>query len=103
MFAVSNANTVDRAAEETRQQIVDLMQDFTVETTPGSAAKIADYRDHLRPGDRVAVTFLPGSDFADTVATAKRLREEGFLGQILVDEGHRQEAVLGGKEARARS
>ena len=78
MFAVSNANTVDRAAEETRRQIVDLMQDFTVETTPGSAAKIADYRDHLRPGGRVAVTFLPGSDFADTVATAKRLREEGF-------------------------
>ena len=78
MFAVSNANTVDRAAEETRRQIVDLMQDFTVETTPGSAAKIADYRDHLRPGARVAVTFLPGSDFADTVATATRLREEGF-------------------------
>jgi methylenetetrahydrofolate reductase (NADPH) len=55
-----------------------MVRDFTIETTPGSAAKIADYRDHLRPATKVAVTFLPGSDFADTVATAKRLQDEGF-------------------------
>ncbi|NIA68933.1 metFprotein [Pelagibius litoralis] len=78
MFAVSKADAVDTAAEETRQQIIDLLQGFTIETTPGSAAKIPDYREHLRPGARVAVTFLPGSDFADTVATARRLRQEGF-------------------------
>lgn len=78
MYAVSKAMPLDATADETKQQIVDLVQDFTVETTPGSAAKIPDYRDHLRPGTRVAVTFLPGSDFADTVATAKRLQEEGF-------------------------
>ncbi len=78
MYAVSNAEPVDRAAEQAKQQVLDLVRDFTIETTPGSAAKIADYREHLRPGTRVAVTFLPGSDFADTVATAKRLQEEGF-------------------------
>ena len=78
MFAVSKADAVDLAAEETRHQIIDLMQDFTIETTPGSAAKIADYREHLRPGTRVAVTFLPGSDFADTLTTAQRLKAEGF-------------------------
>ncbi len=54
MFAVSKADTVDPVVEETRQQIIDLVQDFTIETTPGSAAKIADYRDHLRPGTRIA-------------------------------------------------
>ncbi|WP_205944544.1 methylenetetrahydrofolate reductase [Pelagibius litoralis] len=75
---MSKADAVDTAAEETRQQIIDLLQGFTIETTPGSAAKIPDYREHLRPGARVAVTFLPGSDFADTVATARRLRQEGF-------------------------
>src|SRR3546814_16807753 len=69
---------LDVTAEQTRQQILDLVEGFTVETTPGSAAKIPDYREHLRPGARVAVTFLPGSAFADTVATAKRLQEEGF-------------------------
>jgi len=63
---------------DTRQSIIDLMKDYTIETTPGSAAKIPDYREHLRPGTKVAVTFLPGSDFADTVATVKRLRQEGF-------------------------
>lgn len=62
----------------TKQQIIDFMTDFTVETTPGSAAKTPDYREHLRPGCKIAVTFLPGSDFNDTVATSRRLKEEGF-------------------------
>ena len=62
-----------------KSQIVDFMQGFTIETTPGSAAKIPDYREHLRPGTVVSVTFLPGSDFKDTVATSKRLKEEGFV------------------------
>ena len=62
-----------------KQQIVDFMTGFTAETTPGSAAKIADYREHLRPGTAVYITFLPGSDFDDTIAVAKRLKAEGFL------------------------
>ncbi len=61
-----------------KQQVVDFMSDFTIETTPGSAAKIPDYREHLRPGCAIAVTFLPGSDYRDTISTAKRLRSEGF-------------------------
>ena len=61
-----------------KQQVVDFMSDFTIETTPGSAAKIPDYRVHLRPGCAIAVTFLPGSDYRDTISTCKRLREEGF-------------------------
>jgi 5,10-methylenetetrahydrofolate reductase len=78
MYAVSKAVPLDETPEQTRQQILDLVEGFTVETTPGSAAKIPDYREHLRPGARVAVTFLPGSDFADTIATARRLQDEGF-------------------------
>ncbi len=66
------------AGERIRQQIVELVRGFSIETTPGSASKIADYRLHLRPGTEVSVTFLPGSDYRDTVATAKRLRAEGF-------------------------
>jgi methylenetetrahydrofolate reductase (NADPH) len=61
------------------QQIVDFMTGFTAETTPGSAAKTPDYRDHLRPGTVVYITFLAGSDFDDTIAVAKRLKNEGFL------------------------
>jgi len=64
--------------DDLKRQIVDLVGNFSIETTPGSALKISDYRDHLRPGITVAVTFLPGSDFADTITTARRLKEEGF-------------------------
>ena len=60
------------------QQIADLVSGFTIETTPGTAAKVASYREHLVPGTTVAVTFLPGSDFADTIRTARRLKDEGF-------------------------
>ncbi|MBB3064390.1 methylenetetrahydrofolate reductase [Limibacillus halophilus] len=59
--------------------IADFLTDFTIETTPGSAAKIPDYREHLREGTKVAVTFLPGSDFADTVKTSKKLKDEGMV------------------------
>jgi methylenetetrahydrofolate reductase (NADPH) len=67
------------AIGDTARQVVDFMTGFTVETTPGSSAKTKDYREMLRPGTTVAVTFLPGSDFADTIATAKRLKDEGFV------------------------
>ena len=66
------------AGPPVRQWIIDLLSGFTTETTPGAAGKIADYRAHLRPGATVSVTFLPGSDFADTVAVATRLRREGL-------------------------
>ncbi len=79
--AVTTRSTAPAAASEAdirRQQIIDFLEGFTIETTPGSTAKIPDYREHLRPGTTVSVTFLPGSDFADTVATARRLKDEGF-------------------------
>ena len=80
------AHNLERAEEyrtpqrmsDPKQQIIDFVQGFSIETTPGSAQKIPDYREHLRPGTDVAVTFLPGSDFGDTIGTVRRLREEGF-------------------------
>ena len=79
------SSTAESASAPTRNiptdrkgQIVEFMRNFSIETTPGSAAKINDYREHLVPDTKVAVTFLPGSDYRDTVATAARLRREGF-------------------------
>jgi len=63
----------------TEQNIQKLLTGFTAETTPGAASKIPDFREHLRPGTVVYITFLPGSDFNDTVAVATRLRNEGFI------------------------
>jgi len=78
LAATRGSGPVADSAALLKQQIVDFVAGFSVETTPGAAAKTPDYRELLRPGTLVAVTFLPGSDFADTVATAKRLRDEGF-------------------------
>ncbi|MEK0416993.1 MAG: hypothetical protein RI949_999 [Pseudomonadota bacterium] len=66
------------AQRDTRQEIRQFMEGFTLETTPGSAAKIENFRDHVRAQTPVYITFLPGSDFADTIAVAKRLRAEGL-------------------------
>lgn len=59
--------------------IQQFMHGFSAETTPGSAAKIPDFREHLREGAVVYITCLPGADYNDTVAVAKRLRGEGFI------------------------
>jgi methylenetetrahydrofolate reductase (NADPH) len=61
-----------------RQDVIDFMSGFTLETTPGSAAKIADFNECVRPETPVYITFLPGSDFDATIALATRLRREGF-------------------------
>ena len=59
-----------------RQDIVDFMSDFSLETTPNSAAKIASFSECVRPQTPVYITFLPGSDFDATIALATRLRRE---------------------------
>lgn len=58
--------------------ISDLMNGFTVEVTPKGALKIEDFRTHLQVGTRVYVTSLPGTDFNETLATCKRLHEQGM-------------------------
>ncbi len=62
----------------TRQQIASLLSDYSVEVTPASAARVADFAAHVPAGTTVNVTFLPGSDFADTISVCARLRREGF-------------------------
>lgn len=64
--------------DDLKDAIAALMADFSVETTPGAADKIPDYRAHLEPGTRVFVTFLAGSDFEHTMRTAVRLAREGM-------------------------
>ncbi len=76
--ATATATYRAQAPRARSEQIVDFMANYSIETTPGGAAKIDDFRDHLPVGTKVAVTFLPGSDWRDTVATAKRLRNEGM-------------------------
>jgi len=66
------------ADDAVRDQIQTFIGDFTAETTPFSAAKIDNFAEVLRPDTTVFVTFLPGTDYADTVSVCKRLRDEGM-------------------------
>lgn len=77
MRVLGNSHPLGEAAG-IETSVADFMRGFSVETTPGTADKIPDYRVHLAPGTRVFITFLPGSDFDATIATATRLRGEGF-------------------------
>ncbi len=61
-----------------REDIRSFVADYTAETTPFSAAKIDNFGEVLRPNTTVFVTFLPGTDYADTIAVSKRLRNEGM-------------------------
>jgi methylenetetrahydrofolate reductase (NADPH) len=55
-----------------------LMQDFSIEVMPRTAARIGDFRDLLPAGTRVYVAHIDGTDFAEMLATARRLVDEGF-------------------------
>ena len=52
--------------------------DWSIEVTPNGAAKVESFADCLTEGTSVNVTFLPGSDPNDTIAVAKRLKDEGM-------------------------
>ena len=59
-------------------QIQALLANATLEATPTSASKVEDFRHHVAEGTTIYVTFLPGSDFQDTLAVVKRLKNEGM-------------------------
>ena len=51
---------------------------WSIEVTPTGATKIERFRDCLDPGTTVNVTFLPGTDPADTIAVCERLHNDGM-------------------------
>ena len=62
----------------TIEQIANAGQNWSIEVTPAGAGKVESFGDALAPGTDVNVTFLPGSDPADTARVAARLRDEGM-------------------------
>jgi len=55
-----------------------LLAGYSIEVMPRTAAKIDDFREHLPAGTRVYIAHIDGTEIDDMVATAKRLRDEGF-------------------------
>jgi methylenetetrahydrofolate reductase (NADPH) len=55
-----------------------LMNRFSIEVMPRTAAKIEDFRALLPAGTRVYVAHIEGTSIDDMVATAARLQADGF-------------------------
>jgi methylenetetrahydrofolate reductase (NADPH) len=54
------------------------LEGFSIEVMPRTAAKIDSFRDLLPEGTRVYVAHIEGTPIEDMVATARRIRAEGF-------------------------
>lgn len=55
-----------------------LIQDFSIETTPRGFAKLAPLSQYLPEKTRVFVTFLPNAKFSDTIESAEKIAAQGF-------------------------
>ena len=64
------------------EQIQTAAANWSIEVTPTGATKIESFRDCLDEGTTVNVTFLPGSDPADTIADPGRRVFAGMLSAV---------------------
>jgi methylenetetrahydrofolate reductase (NADPH) len=55
-----------------------LLEGYSIEVMPRTAEKVADFRALLPRGTRVYIAHIDGTEIGDMVATARRLRAEGF-------------------------
>jgi methylenetetrahydrofolate reductase (NADPH) len=55
-----------------------ILHGYSFEIMPRTAAKVERFAALLAPGTRVYVAHIEGTPIADMVATARRLRDEGF-------------------------
>ena len=62
----------------TIETIQSAASNWSIEVTPTGATKIESFRDCLDPGTTVNVTFLPGTDPADTIAVCELLHNDGM-------------------------
>ena len=60
------------------EQIQAAATNWSIEVTPTGANKIESFRDCLNEGRTVNVTFLPGTDPANTIAVCERLHNDGM-------------------------
>ena len=78
-YETLNTNAdLGRDMATTIETIQSAASNWSIEVTPTGAAKIGSFRDCLDPGTTVNVTFLPGTDPADTIAVCERLHNDGM-------------------------
>ncbi|MBY5971568.1 hypothetical protein KUV28_04395 [Ferrimonas balearica] len=68
----------DKGGSATGAGLHELVQGYSIEVMPRTAAKIEDFRTLLPEGTRVYIAHIEGTPIEEMVATAKRLSDEGF-------------------------
>ncbi len=67
-----------RKAASAPADIAGMLDGFSLEVMPRTAEKIEDFRAILPEGTRIYIAHIDGTPIEEMVATAKRLRDEGF-------------------------
>ncbi|SNY39652.1 methylenetetrahydrofolate reductase (NADPH) [Pseudooceanicola antarcticus] len=68
----------DKGSAPSGAGLHELLQGYSIEVMPRTAAKVEDFRSLLPEGTRVYIAHIEGTPIEDMVATAKRLSEDGF-------------------------
>ncbi|MGI9385500.1 MAG: methylenetetrahydrofolate reductase [Methyloligellaceae bacterium] len=76
--SLERASTSAGCDIDVRQAVIDMVAGYSIECTPAAAKKLEELIDSVPSGASVYITFLPGTDYKDTVAVAKRLKEAGL-------------------------
>ncbi len=71
-------NTTEITNDLERKYITKMFKDFSLEVTPIGLSKIVSLSEFIRPSTTIYITFLPGTNYEETVETAKKIRLAGF-------------------------
>jgi len=64
--------------EPTNPQVETLLQGYSIEVMPRTASMVRDFRDLLPADTRIYIAHIDGTPIEEMVATAKRLKQQGF-------------------------
>lgn len=77
-MALLNFRKKAPAPVSTGEEVDAFLKGFSIEVMPRTAANVEDFRTLLPAGTRVYIAHIEGTPIEDMVATAKRIRAEGF-------------------------
>ncbi len=77
-MALFKFGSKDEAPVEVNPEVETFLHGYSIEVMPRTAEKVDDFRKLLPLGTRVYIAHIEGTPIADMVATAKRIRSEGF-------------------------
>ena len=61
------------------EHISNFLNNFSIEVTPNAAKRIDKFSDHLTPGTLIYVAHIEGTPIEETVKTAKKISDQGFI------------------------